>query len=214
MYIPTFLSLNENERKRTKTKGTIEMRLRSHCEFIYIIILLCVSSYFEILRILMTNNYKPKRSLHFMIYAAEEVGLLGSDEIAKRFKSLGIDVAGVYQTDMILFKHANAPKVIYLVNDLTNSAQNNFLGSLIDTYVQQSWGFMTCGYGCSDHASWHLQGYAASFPFESGPELIPHSNPNIHKATDTMSAIGNSYAHGSHFVKLGLSYAIEMSMAP
>ena len=54
----------------------------------------------EILRIAMANGWKPKRTIKFMGYAAEEVGLRGSAAIAADFKAQGVNVVGVMQFDM------------------------------------------------------------------------------------------------------------------
>jgi leucyl aminopeptidase len=44
----------------------------------------------ETIRVLMSNGFQPKKTLKFMAYAAEEVGLLGSKEIANDFKKKGL----------------------------------------------------------------------------------------------------------------------------
>jgi leucyl aminopeptidase len=41
----------------------------------------------EVIRVLMQNDFKPKRTIQFMGYAAEEVGLLGSKDIAGNYKN-------------------------------------------------------------------------------------------------------------------------------
>src|SRR5690606_31673746 len=123
----------------------------------------------EVIRILMNNNFKPKRTIQFMGYAAEEVGLLGSKEIATNYKRELKKVVGVMQLDMTLHK-GTIDKDIVMMADFTNQAQNEFLGRLIDEYVKVSWGYSRCGYGCSDHASWTANGFPASMPFESTME--------------------------------------------
>ena len=40
----------------------------------------------EVIRVLMAANYKPRKTLKFMAYSAEEVGLLGSKEMARMYK--------------------------------------------------------------------------------------------------------------------------------
>ena len=158
----------------------------------------------EVLRILVAGNYRPERTLKFMAYAAEEVGLRGSGEIAADFAASQTGVVGVLQLDMTNYK--GSAEDILLVSDFTNEAQNRFLGDLIDTYVGVNWGTTLCGYACSDHASWNGFGYPASFPFEA---RLGEHNPNIHTANDTLEVTGNSVAHTMNFVKLALAYAVE-----
>jgi leucyl aminopeptidase len=161
----------------------------------------------EVIRILMLNDFKPKRTVMFMGYAAEEVGLLGSKEIAALFKNQGKKVVGVMQLDMTLHKGSD-DKDIVMMADFTNGAQNEFLGKLIDEYVKVPWGYSRCGYGCSDHASWTANGYPASIPFESTMEDI---NRNIHTAKDTLESSGGDAKHAAKFAKLATAFVSELA---
>jgi bacterial leucyl aminopeptidase len=161
----------------------------------------------EVIRILMLNDFKPKRTVMFMGYAAEEVGLLGSKEIAALFKNQGKKVVGVMQLDMTLHKGSD-DKDIVMMADYTNGAQNEFLGKLIDEYVKVPWGYSRCGYGCSDHASWTANGYPASIPFESTMEDI---NRNIHTAKDTLETSGGDAKHAAKFAKLATAFVSELA---
>ncbi len=160
----------------------------------------------ETIRILMDANFKPKRTIQFMGYAAEEVGLLGSKEIASSYKQKGTKVVGVMQLDMTLFK-GTVDKDIVMMSDFTNAAQNEFLGKLIDEYVKVPWGYSRCGYGCSDHASWTANGYPASMPFESTMEDI---NGNIHTGRDTLETAGGNAQHSVKFAKLATAFVVEL----
>lgn len=161
----------------------------------------------ETIRILMANNFKPKRTIQFMGYAAEEVGLLGSKDIATQYKREGRTVVGVMQLDMTLNK-GTVDKDIVMMADYTNQAQNEFLGKLIDEYVKVPWGYSRCGYGCSDHASWTANGYPASIPFESTMEDI---NNNIHTARDTLESAGGDAKHAAKFAKLATAFVVELA---
>jgi bacterial leucyl aminopeptidase len=92
-----------------------------------------VASLTEVLRVLASSNYKPKRTLKFMAYAAEEVGLRGSQEIAKSFAAAGTNVVGVMQLDMTNFK--GSANDIYFVTDYTDSPQTTFASDLVKTYL-------------------------------------------------------------------------------
>lgn len=161
----------------------------------------------EAARILITNNYKPKRTIQFMAYAAEEVGLLGSKEIANSYKAQRKNVIGKIQFDMTL-KKGTADKDIVLMSDFTNAAQNEFLGKLIDEYVKVPWGYSRCGYGCSDHASWTNAGFPASIPFEAE---MKDSNKAIHTNRDTIETAGGDAMHSAKFAKLAIAYMVELA---
>jgi leucyl aminopeptidase len=161
----------------------------------------------EILRVLTEAKYKPLRTIKFMGYAAEEVGLRGSSEIAKSFKAKGVNVVGALQLDMT--NHKGSDKTIYLVTDYTNKSQTEFISKLATTYVKVPVGYTRCGYACSDHASWHRSGYPAVFPFES---TFNESNKKIHTANDLIGVSGNNANHAVNFAKLGLAYVIELDL--
>jgi leucyl aminopeptidase len=166
-----------------------------------------ISTITEVIRVLLNSDYKPKRTVQFMGYAAEEVGLLGSKEIATAYKQASRKVVGVMQLDMTLRK-GTVDKDIVMMADFTNTAQNEFLGRLIDEYVKVPWGYSRCGYGCSDHASWTANGYPASIPFESTMEDINHS---IHTANDTLQSAGGDAKHAAKFAKLATAFVVELA---
>lgn len=160
----------------------------------------------EAIRIMMDQKYKPDRTLKIMGYAAEEAGLLGSKEIAQDYKQQGVNVVGVIQFDMTNY-HGSA-KDLYIYTDYTNNPQNQFIADLLAEYQNVTVGNSQCGYGCSDHASWHGQGYPSSFPFES---VFGEHNPNIHTANDTLANSDASGANSVPFAALALSYAGELA---
>ncbi|UTH75866.1 M28 family metallopeptidase [Chromobacterium sp. IIBBL 290-4] len=165
-----------------------------------------VASLTEVVRVLLASNYQPRRTIKFMAYAAEEVGLRGSADIAKRFKQQQANVVGALQLDMTNYQ--GDAQDIFLFTDYTNAAQNTFLANLAKAYLPSlKVGYSQCGYACSDHASWTAQGYAASFPFESS---FNNSNPYIHSRNDTLANSDSQAKHALKFSQLALAYAVEL----
>ena len=160
----------------------------------------------EIARGLLAADYRPERTIVFVAYEAEEIGLLGSQAIVRDFQRANTNVVGALQLDMTNFKGSD--KDIWLMKDFTSPGQNTFLGTLIDTYVGATWGTDACGYACSDHASWHRAGVPVSMPFES---RMAQRNQKIHSAKDTLVHSNNEATHALKFAKLGAAYAIEMA---
>lgn len=165
----------------------------------------------ETLRILLTNNFHPLKTVQIMAYAAEEVGLLGSADIANSYLAENKNVLGVLQFDMTNYNESDYDISLISDPDYTSSELNLFLIDLMEHYNasgehQISYGSSNCGYACSDHASWTENGYLASFPFES--EFDEH-NPFIHSPGDTFENMGNSASHSTKFVKLALEFVIE-----
>lgn len=162
----------------------------------------------EVIRALLANGFTPDRTVRFMGYAAEEVGLVGSGEIASDYQTAGTQVVAVLQLDMTAFN--GSVEDIALVDDYTNADLNTFVGSLIDAYLPElQWTTTTCGYGCSDHASWTNRGFPAAFPFES---RFGDHNSQIHTGNDTLATIGNSADHALKFGKLAAAFAVETAL--
>ena len=157
----------------------------------------------QALKAIVDNNYQPQRTIQIMGFAAEEVGLRGSKDIAQSYKSQAKNVVGMVQFDMT--GNNGSSTDIVMMTDYTNSPQNQYLSQLLDAYQPSvSYGFDQCGYGCSDHASWYQQGFAASMPFESRMSDI---NPLIHTSNDSQF----DAQHASKFAKLAVSYLAEMA---
>ncbi len=165
-----------------------------------------IASLTEVIRVLVDSQYVPQNTLVFIAYAAEEVGLLGSKEISRKSRLENDEILGVLQLDMTNYQGSDLD--IVMMTDYTNSSQNAFIGSLIDRYLKDvRWGYDRCGYGCSDHASWHNQGYAASMPFESRKNDM---NRNIHTPKDTLDVSQNNASHALKFSKMALAFLIEL----
>ena len=165
----------------------------------------------EVLRIAMANGWKPKRTVKFMGYAAEEVGLRGSNAIAQAHKAAGANVVAVLQLDMTNYK-ASTTVDMRLVTDYSNAALKTFLESLFDTYLAPRGmvrGTDTCGYACSDHATWTSAGYPAAFFFEAGTGVPGGDFPFIHTANDTLANMSNSAQNSAKFAQLGLAFLGE-----
>jgi len=164
----------------------------------------------EVIRIALAGNWKPKRTVKFMGYAAEEVGLRGSNAIAQSFRTANRNVVGVLQLDMTNYKSGNVEDM-QLITDFSNADLKTFLTNLFDAYLVPlglTRGTYTCGYGCSDHASWTSAGYPSAMMFEAGN--ANGYNPNIHTVNDTLTTMGESAANSVKFAKLGLAFLGEL----
>ena len=164
----------------------------------------------EMIRVLLDVNYKPARTVEFMAYAAEEIGLVGSSEIAQDYAATGKNVISYVQFDMTNYKGSS--RDVYISTDTYNSNDLNlFLIELMEYYNKTgshafTYGETRCNYGCSDHFSWAQNGFDAAFPFEAS---FSQSNPYIHSANDTLSRSNNTATHAAKFAKLGLEFIIE-----
>jgi len=172
----------------------------------------------EALRIALASGWKPQRTVKFMAYAAEETGLRGSNAIAQQFKANGVNVVAALQLDMTEYQ-SGTPEDMQLVTDYSNASLKQFFNNLFDAYLAPLGlrrGTITCGYGCSDHASWTSAGYPAAMMFEAGDNSGANTpafrgfNPNIHTTGDTLSFLGESAAHSVKFAQFALAYIGEV----
>ena len=164
----------------------------------------------EVLRVAMKHRYRPRRTVKFMAYAAEEVGLRGSRAIAQQFAQEERDVVGVLQMDMTNYKAAGATSDVRVMTDNSNAAQVQFMRELFARYLAPqgyTLGTSSCGYACSDHASWHQAGFPAGM-YDEGPFF-----PLLHTPNDTLANLGGTAAHATLIAKLGLAFLGEMGKA-
>lgn len=159
----------------------------------------------EALRILMTKE-QPQRTIEFMWYAGEESGLLGSAEIAKRYKAEKKDVIAVLQLDMTLFA-GSGEFVLGNMTDFTSPWLRDYLKAMNESYIHARIVDDKCGYGCSDHASWHRQGYPAIMPFEA---TFKQSNKNIHTTRDVVSPESN-FKHSAMYSKIAVVMGMDLA---
>ncbi len=172
----------------------------------------------EATRTLLEIGFVPKRTIEVMAYAAEEVGLYGSKDIASRYGQNNVNVVAVGQFDMANYK--SSTKDVYFVSD-TNAIDptlTSFFKELLDTYHgstsndEITYSTTTCGYGCSDHRYWFENGYKTAFPFESSFSDFQQNNSIYHKNNDLMKNVPSGDAtHAFKFAKLAVEYLIEVS---
>jgi len=170
----------------------------------------------EIARIALASGWHPQRTIKFMGYAAEEVGLRGSNAVATKFANDGVNVVGVLQLDMTNYKNG-APYDMQRITDYTDASLNTWSSDLFAAYLAPL-GFVLsdfpCGYACSDHASWTAKGFPASMMFEAGEPRTPQNSfgdfPYIHSTGDTLANMGDSAIHSVKFAQFGLAFVGEL----
>ena len=140
-------------------------------------------------------------------YGIEEMGYLGSRDIAKNYTQGGFwNVLGMAQFDMVGYKGKS--KGIGLNTECSNEDHSRFLCDLVDEYMSGTkCAFheedFTCRHGRSDHAAWYEQGYPASFASEA------EFNPYYHTESDTYQNIDIKYM--SDFAKMAVVYLSELA---
>jgi bacterial leucyl aminopeptidase len=145
----------------------------------------------------------PKRTIRFVLFNAEEHGLVGSKAYARTQAGLAAPIIGVYQMDMIGYNVAPPRSfevhVGYMPSEdvqsrsLVLAERMKRLVSTVSANLELPQIYIQAdpAAGRSDHASFHERGYAAcvtSEDFFIGPEPgspAAEANPNYHKDKDT-----------------------------
>lgn len=160
----------------------------------------------------LADGFKPKNTLEFHFYSAEEGGLLGSIDVFHEYSKNKEIVIGMLQQDMTGYTaktiDAGVEPHFGLITDYTSVGLNDFIKLVISEYCDIPYHETACGYACSDHSSAIENGYPASFIIESEFKL---SNNYIHSVMDTIDRL--DWDHIKEHVKLTVAFAYELSMA-
>lgn len=159
----------------------------------------------EAARVVLNAKAKLKRPVYFIWYAAEEVGLVGSSYVVDDFLDKKIPVKAVAHFDMTGYRY-HGKDTMWLLDDNVNTELTTFLDGLIKHYIGVGVGHTTCGYKCSDHASWNDGGFIAAAPFEA---KFGEEDPYIHSSEDKMEHV--SLEHMTNYTKLALAFVGEMA---
>jgi leucyl aminopeptidase len=159
----------------------------------------------EVARAALLLGYRPERTVIFYAYAAEEIGLVGSGEIAQAAEDQELNVIGVLQFDMTNF-NPNPNPYVAIVTDYTDPTLNQFARQLIEKYVKVPWKDTECGYACSDHASWQRRGFPVHYVHEATTD---ESNEDIHTVRDTLALSNGSAQHTLHFARYAAAFMAE-----
>lgn len=139
----------------------------------------------ELIRIIHDSGVTFNRRVEFHAYAAEEVGLVGSTQMAKSYADANRKVAGMFQMDMNAFSTTENAGKIFLVTTDTSPVLTRGLKDLLDLYMGGNYAEMSLSAGTSDHKSWMNSGFHAVFPFEHPQNY----NKALHSSGDTSTLL-------------------------
>jgi hypothetical protein len=148
-----------------------------------------------------------ERTIRFILFSAEEDGLIGSYYYAHAMYDAGANITGVLNMDMIAYKD-DAVNDMDLGFSTTGLELINFINQCGVVYVPQLQLFLdTSGTDdASDHASFGDLGFQAS-------ESIEHPgtgwNPNYHTASDLPATL--DYTYSAYCTQLNLAAAMELA---
>ncbi|KXN68651.1 Zn-dependent exopeptidase, partial [Conidiobolus coronatus NRRL 28638] len=156
----------------------------------------------EVLHSLVSANFIPSRTIEFQFYSAEEVGLLGSADIARTYKRSRKNVVAMLHQDMVGYKEKGVD-TMRVQTDFVDQELTTFISKLITTYTPYPVFRDTCGYACSDHASFYEKGYKTAIQSETVLARGYHTDLDVIEDMD--------FDYFKEFCKVGVAYAIEIA---
>lgn len=164
------------------------------------------ASIMEAARVLLASKIEFKHPIYIIWYAAGDRDLAGSQYVVQYFEEHSIPVKAVIQLDKTGYRVNADDTTMWIYNDYTNTDLSTYLATLISTYINVPVNYSSCGYKCSDHASWNEEKIPVTFASES---KFKELNPFIGSSSDTMDLL--NLAHMTNFSKLAVAFAIELA---
>eukprot|EP01083_Nonionella_stella_P122240 367688_1 len=151
---------------------------------------------------LLQSGYRPQRPVEFHLYAAEEVGLLGSLDVAQYYAARGAQVYAMLQMDMNGFCEERARTSLFRRTSV-DEPLTNFLAMIIGAYSDMA---PLDGEGSfnSDHGAWTRSGYPASHCKEAG------GYPWIHTAQDLSFRL--DFGCMAQFSRICIGFLVELDL--
>lgn len=164
----------------------------------------------EVLRIVLSDPEiaagKHLTTLEWHFYSAEEVGLLGSEQIWSQYSNQDEDVIAVLNQDMVGYIGRDGVERFGLTMDNVSIEQNEYIKLIMAAYTDIPYEETSCNFVCSDHISANKYGYRASYIFET-----THGNhsPYIHSINDTVEHV--DFDHVIQYTKLSTGFMVELA---
>lgn len=165
------------------TAGIVETaRLLSHCTF--------------------------ERSILYCGWAAEEIGLKGSEAFAMECAEQRLDIVGYFNLDMIGYLEEGSDIHVNLLYTTQDSLIADYVFNLSHIYypemrIWQAW----LPWGDSDYSSFNRNGYASVHPFED----THASSPFIHTPNDLLGVSVNNMDQVKRFTELNLGLVATLA---
>ncbi|MFW7380796.1 MAG: M20/M25/M40 family metallo-hydrolase [Oligoflexus sp.] len=163
-----------------------------------------IASLLEVLRILAAHGLQPQRTIEFHAYAAEEIGLIGSRDLAQSYRSQNKQVVGMMQIDMNHWGNESDLGQVYLLTNDTSTELRRRARNWLKHYIGDDYQISTLiSNATSDHKAWYDQAYPTLFAFENPLAF----NPQIHTAQDSSDRLNNPQL-ARRITQLALIFAI------
>ncbi|TDZ18663.1 Leucine aminopeptidase 1 [Colletotrichum orbiculare MAFF 240422] len=177
-------------------------------------------SILEAFRVLAASGFVPEEGpVEFHWYAAEEGGLLGSQDVAAYKKREGAHIGAMMEFDMTAFVGRNATESIGFIRTDADAPLTAWAVDLSTEYINITTSVYELMPGAgSDYMSYTKLGFPATFASEGNPVAggFPGEfDPYVHTSKDTIDVDDDygyfSFAHMARFSELAVAFAIEQA---
>ncbi|KAI9511150.1 Zn-dependent exopeptidase [Russula earlei] len=139
-----------------------------------------------IARTIQRLGIKFRSSVEFVAFAGEEQGLLGSQHYAREMRRAERNLTLMVQADMIAYHEPGEPPQLGLPEIIGTPEVTQLVANISTMYAPE----LTVGFTpvcCSDHQSFHFQGFPATQVFERAGLI---ADPMYHNSGDISERIG------------------------
>ncbi len=149
-----------------------------------------------------------ERSILYCGWAAEEIGLKGSEAFANDCAEQRLDIVGYFNLDMTGYLEEGSDLHVNLMYTTQDSLIADYVFNLSHVYfpdmpIWQDW----LAWGDSDYSSFNRCGYPAVHPFED----VHHSSPFIHSVDDLLGVSVNNMDQVQRFTELNLGLVATLA---
>lgn len=141
----------------------------------------------EFARVINESGVRFKNTLELALFTGEEQGLVGSRAMARRYNQEGINVIGMFNSDMIGYTNPSDGVTLALMNRNADADLTALVMDITRTYVGDQG--LTVGLTnvcCSDQQAFWEQGFASVGYFETLPGSVVY--PHYHRSTDSLES--------------------------
>ncbi|VDB87359.1 unnamed protein product [Peniophora sp. CBMAI 1063] len=152
----------------------------------------------SIARLIASKGIAFESNVELALFAGEEQGLLGSKHYAKQLRAANKNVTFMLQADSVAYRTPGTQPQLGLPDLIGTPEAAQLVGNISNLYSPE----LRVGYTpvcCSDHQSFHEQGFPATWIYESAGPVI---DPMYHNSGDLSDRIGYDFSQLRSAVKV------------
>lgn len=164
------------------------------------------SGILETARILSQHSFE--NTVRFVLFSAEEFGLVGAYNDADDLVAAGANVVGMLNMDMNAYRQNGDTRDLDLATNNTSASLTQLAIDVTNAYLP---GFPvvtgSLSGGTSDHQAYHSRGFPAAFFFED----LGSYSPYIHGPNDTVGTSANDFLLSKQIVQAFVATAATLA---